>query len=84
MIDPVMTRAIEKYGKQAQTIQAMQELAELIVALTKGDVTNIAEEIVDVEIMLEQIKYMYDIGELDLVREAKLKRLDYRMRHIID
>ena len=84
MIDPTAKRAIEKYGKQAQTTQAMQELAELIVALTKGGISNIAEEVVDVEIMLEQVKYMYGVEGLDVIREAKLKRLDYRMRHIVD
>lgn len=64
------------YGLNLQTKQACQELAELIVALTKGKQDNIIEEIADVEIMIEQIKHLYDIPEENIqeVKEAKIKR----------
>ena len=40
------TKAIaDHYGKEHQTIKAMEELAELIQALAKGDLDNIKEEI---------------------------------------
>ena len=40
---------IEHYGIEKQKIQLIQELSELITALTKGDLQNIIEEIADVK-----------------------------------
>ena len=58
------TKAIaDHYGKKHQTIKAIEELAELIQALAKGDIENIKEEIADVRVMLEQIEYLYGISE---------------------
>jgi len=42
------------YGKQAQERQLIQELGELIVAITKGDLENIIEEMADVQVMIDQ------------------------------
>jgi|TARA_R100001530_G_scaffold122669_2_gene90383 uncharacterized protein Yka (UPF0111/DUF47 family) len=55
----------DKFGNQAQIIKAIEELAELQMALAKfmnrqGDVDNIIEEIADVEIMTAQLKMMFD------------------------
>ena len=48
------TKAIaDHYGKEHQTIKAMEELAELIQALAKGDIENIKEEIADVRVKIE-------------------------------
>lgn len=46
----------EYYGEEAQANQAIQELAELVIGITKNDLENIKEEIADVEIMIEQFK----------------------------
>ncbi|MGN0693747.1 MAG: hypothetical protein ACI4LK_02410 [Lentihominibacter sp.] len=56
------------YGKENQTVKAMEELAELIQALAKGDIERIKEEFADVQVMLEQIKYLYGLSELDISR----------------
>ena len=45
---------IEHYGIEKQKIQLIQELSELITALTKGDLQNIIEEIADVQFMIDQ------------------------------
>ena len=68
-------------GKEHQTIKAIEELAELIQALAKGDIENIKEEIADVRIMLEQIEYLYGISEdaITLRMCAKLWRQWERM-----
>lgn len=50
---------IERFGKERQTQKAIEELAELIVALSKENTANIIEEIVDVEIMIKQLKIIY-------------------------
>lgn len=76
------TKAIaDHYGKEHQTIKAMEELAELIQALAKGDIENIKEEIADVRVMLEQIEYLYGISEdaITLRMCAKLWRQLERM-----
>ena len=76
------TKAIaDHYGKEHQTIKAMEELAELIQALAKGDIENIKEEIADVRVMLEQIEYLYGISDdaITLRMCAKLWRQLERM-----
>jgi NTP pyrophosphatase (non-canonical NTP hydrolase) len=80
--------AIEKFGADSQLNQATEELAELVVAINKfrrspGLKTreDIIEEIVDVTIMLEQLKVLFGIRdeELDIVLHQKLTRLKERL-----
>ena len=65
------------YGYEAQSNQLVEECAELIQAVSKyrraegADkravaLENLIEEIADVEIMIEQIKYLLQIPEEDL------------------
>ncbi|QIB26077.1 hypothetical protein [Caloranaerobacter azorensis] len=80
----ILSLAIRVFGQQKQRIVAIEELSELQKALckfernqTNENINSIAEEIADVEIMLEQMKLLYDIEEL--VRnnkQHKLERLD--------
>lgn len=44
----------EHYGKENQKKQFIQELAELIQALTKNDKDNFTEELADVQVMIDQ------------------------------
>ena len=71
----------DHYGKEYQTIKTIEELAELIQALAKGDIENIKEEIADVRVMLEQIEYLYGISDdvITLRMCAKLWRQLERM-----
>lgn len=77
--------AIKNYGKHMQQMVAIEEMSELIKELVKHsrgaeNNTNIAEEIADVFIMLEQLMIMFD--NEPLVRqyiEQKLFRLQFRM-----
>ena len=71
----------DHYGKEHQTIKAMEELAELIQALAKGDIENIKEEIADVRVMLEQLEYLYGISDDEITSRmcAKLCRQLERM-----
>lgn len=80
--------AIDRWGADSQLNQATEELAELIVTINKfrrspGLRTreDIMGEIVDVTIMLEQMKVLFGIGhgESDLIMYAKLKRLQERL-----
>lgn len=64
--------AVRAYGKQSQLVMAMEEMSELTKAL--------AEEIADVEIMLEQLKVIFRNRALvDRIRAGKLVRLSDRI-----
>lgn len=69
--EQVFKQSIEIYGKEAQSRQAMEECAELIQAINKclryqnkeECKNNLIEEIADVEIMLYQLKVMFNIDD---------------------
>lgn len=81
-----LQKIADHYGEDAQSLQLAEECAELIQAIIKfrrakglGQTTvvdykaalaNLIEEIADVELMIEQVKYLLDIPALEL---AKLK-----------
>lgn len=77
--------AVRTYGKQSQIVLAMEEMSELTKELSKNlrgrnNTTALAEEIADVEIMLEQLKTIYRNRALvDRVRAKKLIRLSDRI-----
>jgi len=80
----IFIRAIDVFGEKSQKVQTIEELSELIQAITKeirqkpGAIENIYEEIGDVEIMLEQLKILYfiDPDKLDKGKDIKLMRLE--------
>lgn len=85
------------YGYDAQSNQLIEECAELIQAINKHKrvmhnrqsvnmtlkeaISNVSEEIADVEIMLTQIKYLLGINEqyIDTIKEMKIKRTAQRI-----
>lgn len=81
--------AVNVYGKTSQCTVCMEEMAERTKELTKelsknlrgqDNAAHIAEEIADVEIMLEQLKLMFSIrDEVTQQRTVKLQRLDNRI-----
>lgn len=81
----VCQRAVDAYGKPHQLIICMEEMAELSKELSKNlrghnNLQEIAEEVADVEIMLEQIKLLFDLREyVAKAKEAKLLRLRERI-----
>lgn len=83
----ILEKAVEKYGKK-QLDQAQEELAELIVAISKYKrnenkftISNVIEEIADVNIMIKQVMMLLDIKEFEVKSEEiyKLNRLKKRM-----
>lgn len=75
----------DKYGMSAQLDVAIEELSELIkeVCKNKRGHTNaiaLAEEIADVEIMCEQLRFLFDFDSLvDEWKTFKLERLEDRI-----
>lgn len=78
-------RALDIYGAEAQTLMVMEEMSELQKELCKhargkDNRMEIAEEIADVQIMLEQMTILHDCAyEVGRFREAKLIRLAERL-----
>ena len=85
----ILQDAVHHYGTKVQAVKACEEMAELqqaiCKALTNGCMTrelwnHIAEEIADVEIMLYQVKHIYQNREaVQEWRERKIERLRERM-----
>lgn len=83
----IYKETLAQWGFDAQVNMAIEEMAELISALqhyrrqetwghhsTKEDVID---EIADVEIMMEQLKFMFEVDSLYLfqIKEKKLNRV---------
>ena len=89
MNEKILKMIIEKYGKNKQVGQTIEEMAELTVELNKNinrnkeNETEIILEIADVEIMLAQLILIYDIDpdKLQGAIEYKLLRQKARMEN---
>ena len=86
MNNDLYQRVIDKWGTKAQLTVATEELSELIKEICKikrgmGNLSNLAEEIADVEIMCEQLRYIFDIDSVvDAWKDSKLIRLANRLK----
>lgn len=78
----IMLQLIEKYGKDAQVIQTLEEMSELQKELIKNinrgadNRKEILAEFIDLRFMLEQIKVIYDFtdSEIQNMDEEKLAK----------
>ena len=81
----IYTAAVKKFGKEHQLVLCMEEMAELTKELSKNmrgskNITNISEEMADVEIMLEQLRVIFgNRSEVDTIKAEKLIRLADRL-----
>lgn len=74
----VCKKAVDTFGVANQQLKAVEELSELIQAIMRaleGDKHNVEEEIADVEIMLTQLKIMYNMAKVDEWRKFKINKL---------
>ena len=85
----VLQSAIDEWGKEKQTIVAIEELSELQKELTKtlrgyDRREGLAEEMADVYIMLRQLGIMYSISDEAVlsVIDQKLKRLNQILKGV--
>ena len=83
--------AIKTYGEENQQIVAIEELAELQKEITKSlrgehNKNNIIEEMADVEIMLKQLRLIYEIDASEVIRQMhiKISRLENRLKEFGD
>lgn len=84
--DEICRAALETFGKSSQMQVAIEEMSELTKELCKNgrgqeNTTHIAEEIADVEIMLQQMVILFDCaGQVETFRRYKLERLATRIK----
>ena len=82
----VYENALNRYGKEAQMIVALEELSECQKEICKilrgdGNLKNLAEEIADATIMLEQLRLIFQINDEECMEmDAKITRLDNRLK----
>ncbi len=89
MTKTTFVQAIEKFGSRTQAIKLNEEMAELAIEVTRwalddsrADRKKILEEIIDVEIMLKQLKIIFDYSEDELI-EMKVKKVA-KLQMILD
>ncbi len=78
----IYAKALKKWGEDLQIIVAIEEMSELTKELTKylrnkdKDMQNTAQEIADVEIMLAQLKFIFDNHKyVEIHKKSKLQRI---------
>ena len=80
------TNAMLAFGEQNQMIVAIEELSECqkeICKILRGgeDYRDLAEEVADATIMLEQVRLMFNINDCVCnFMDEKIKRLDNRVK----
>lgn len=86
--DEIYQEAIKTWGPHMQIDMCIEEMAELTQALVKykrgkGDLHNIAEEIADVSIMLEQMIVVFDCNNKTVnYKRFKLARLKNTLNEV--
>ena len=86
MVNPVLKRALETWGEEAQMLMVVEEMSELMKEILKNinrkknNIDEIIEETADVEIMLEQLKCCYDINrQVETYKAQKLLKIEKRL-----
>ena len=82
----ILMKAIEKYGDKAQILQSIEEMSELTKEICKhfrgnDNLDRIAEEMADVEVMLDQFKINYPKIN-NKIDTAMLNKVNRQLRRI--
>lgn len=79
-------RAVSRWGSKFQLEMAMEECLELSLAIrrhlrnpAKGKDGNIEEEIADVEIMMAQLRLIFNTKSISRIKAKKVRRLQRRL-----
>lgn len=88
MDSEIYRAALETFGEEAQTKMLFEEMGELMSAICKhargrDKVAHIAEEIADVQIMLDQMAVLFGCeDEVERQKRYKLRRLEQRIEEV--
>jgi len=87
-MDERIKKIANYYGKESQLDILQEECAELVQAISKyrrgGSFKLTLEEIADVEIMIEQIKYLNTAAENQMIEKIRDGKLDRQIQRIIN
>lgn len=82
-IPTVCAAAVKIYGDDNQILKCIEEMSELTKELCKCltggrqfEEDDICEEIADVEIMIEQMRFIFNSGLINKYLNKKIKRLE--------
>lgn len=81
----VYEEALARYGVEPQAVKAIEEMSECVKELCKtvlgqGSIENLAEEIADATIMLEQMRICFGVNDaVACWMDAKLARLQHNL-----
>ena len=85
--EEIYKKAIKTWGKDAQLLVLLEEMSELSKEILKhvnrgkDNMDEIIDETADVEIMLEQLKYIFDIHQAVKDRiPVKLEKVSARLK----
>lgn len=84
----IYKNAISTFGESAQLIVALEECSELQKEITKilrnkGNLEHLAEEVADTEIMIEQIKLMFNFcDKVNDFKHQKVERLNKLLQKV--
>lgn len=83
--ESIYRRALNSFGADAQTDMAIEECAELTLALQhykRGRLANVITEIADVTIMAGQMRLLFGAEAVDAEIKEKLERLNHRLERL--
>ena len=76
-----LSRIAEHYGLRVQMRQLVEEMAELTQVICKAERfdletvrDHLVEEVVDVDVVLSQVKYLLGDNAFDRIRKEKIER----------
>ncbi len=80
----ILEEAIVEFGKKAQFWMALEEMSELTCAIARmqrgrTSIEDIAEEVADVFIMMQQLAMMTDPKLVQEIVDKKIERLERRI-----
>ena len=81
----VYKKAVETFGINSRIDLCIEEMAELTQALCKykrGLPHNVEEEVADVEIMLEQLKLIFNSHMVEGYKYSKIERLKRTIKKV--
>ena len=87
----IYKKVVETWGEESQLNQVVEEMGELIQALSKfrrADTkkkkvkayANVCEEVADVQNMINQLKFMFDAELIEKIKKEKLERTMRRIK----
>lgn len=78
---PLIPKIADHYGSSHQQLKLVEEMAELTRAIIQNDTIAIIEEMADVQILLDQLHYLYfSNNKTDNLRTSYIATFSYKLK----